>query len=110
MRYVHRDVQENPVVAVVIKFQGQKHRAEASVSPCLTHPVIPGTNWPGFWALAQEMLVDDNAAVVRHGVECAQCWMERPILTDQGTTLSYELFKNCTNYSGLKQFAPVFSI
>lgn len=37
----------------------------------LTHPFIFGTNWPGFWAIVQEMLVDGNAPGVRQCEMCA---------------------------------------
>lgn len=37
VRCVHRHVHEYPLVTVIIKFNGQKYRVEAVVSPCLTN-------------------------------------------------------------------------
>ncbi len=36
---------------MAIQFRGQKHRVEVAVSSHLRHPMILGTNWPGFCVL-----------------------------------------------------------
>ncbi|XP_077936125.1 uncharacterized protein LOC144383152 [Gasterosteus aculeatus] len=51
IRCVHGDVHEYPVVSVEIRYAGKKHRMRVAVSSHLTHPVILGTDWPGFGKL-----------------------------------------------------------
>lgn len=48
IRCVHGDVHRNPVELVEIRHEGEKHRIKAVVSSSLVHPLILGTNWPGF--------------------------------------------------------------
>ncbi|XP_051533969.1 uncharacterized protein LOC127429149 [Myxocyprinus asiaticus] len=48
VKCVHGDIHKYPVVTLTIKFRGKKHRVEAAVSSCLTHPLILGTDWPDF--------------------------------------------------------------
>ncbi|KAM9717937.1 uncharacterized protein ACNS7B_021418 isoform 1-T1 [Menidia menidia] len=45
---VHGDVHRYPVVPVEIRHRGKKHNLKAAVSPRLAHPLILGTDWPGF--------------------------------------------------------------
>ncbi|KAM9766884.1 uncharacterized protein ACNS7B_017333 [Menidia menidia] len=45
---VHGDVHRYPVVPVEIRYRGKKHSIKAAVSPRLAHPLILGTDWPGF--------------------------------------------------------------
>lgn len=58
MKCMHRDVLGNALLAVMIQFCGQNKEIEAMVCPQLTHPLILGTNGPGFQTLLREMLVD----------------------------------------------------
>ncbi len=58
VRYVHGDVVNYSLVSVAIKFRGQKHRVEVAVSPHLRHPLILGTNWPGFLVLLGQLCAD----------------------------------------------------
>ncbi len=51
VRCVHRDVVNYPLMSVAIQFRGQKHSLETAVNPHLRHPLILGTNWPGFLLL-----------------------------------------------------------
>ncbi|XP_073804506.1 uncharacterized protein [Danio rerio] len=48
VRCVHGDVIHYPLTAIDIQFQGKKHSVEVAVNPHLKHPLILGTNWPGF--------------------------------------------------------------
>uniref|UniRef100_A0AAQ4P4Q9 CCHC-type domain-containing protein n=1 Tax=Gasterosteus aculeatus aculeatus TaxID=481459 RepID=A0AAQ4P4Q9_GASAC len=48
IRCVHGDVHEYPIVSVEFRHRGKKHSVKAAVSSRLTHPVILGTDWPGF--------------------------------------------------------------
>ena len=48
IRCVHGDIHTYPVVLVEIQFKGKKHSVKAAVSSRLTHPLILGTDWPGF--------------------------------------------------------------
>ncbi|XP_073764991.1 uncharacterized protein [Danio rerio] len=48
VRCVHGDVIHYPLTAIDIQFRGKKHRVEVAVNPHLKHPLILGTNWPGF--------------------------------------------------------------
>lgn len=48
VRYIYGDVVNYPLIPVVIQFWGQKHSIKAVDSPHLQHPIILGTNWPGF--------------------------------------------------------------
>ncbi|XP_059210478.1 uncharacterized protein LOC131989303 [Centropristis striata] len=48
IRCVHGDIHRYPVVPVEIRFKGKKHSVKAAVSSRLTHPLILGTDWPGF--------------------------------------------------------------
>ena len=48
IRCVHGDIHTYPVVLVEIQFKGEKHSVKAAVSSRLTHPLILGTDWPGF--------------------------------------------------------------
>lgn len=54
VKCVHSDIHRYPVVSLVLKFKGKKHRVKAVVSPRLWHPLILGTNWPGFHGLLGE--------------------------------------------------------
>ncbi len=58
VRYVHGDVVNYSLVSVAIKYRGQKHRVEVAVSPHLRHPLILGTNWPGFLVLLGQLCAD----------------------------------------------------
>ncbi len=55
---MHGDVVNYSLVSVAIKFRGQKHRVEVAVSPHLRHPLILGTNWPGFLVLLGQLCAD----------------------------------------------------
>ncbi|XP_064177503.1 uncharacterized protein LOC135247687 isoform X1 [Anguilla rostrata] len=48
IRCVHGDLHEYPIVSVEIRCQGKKHKIKAAVSSRLSHPLILGTDWPGF--------------------------------------------------------------
>ncbi|XP_073790166.1 uncharacterized protein [Danio rerio] len=48
VRCVHGDIIHYPLTAIDIQFRGKKHRVEVAVNPHLKHPLILGTNWPGF--------------------------------------------------------------
>lgn len=54
VKCVHSDIHRYHVVSLVLKFKGKKHRVKAVVSPRLWHPLILGTNWPGFHGLLGE--------------------------------------------------------
>ncbi|XP_026003826.1 uncharacterized protein LOC113009615 [Astatotilapia calliptera] len=51
VRCVHGDVHRYPIVPLLLKYKGKTHRVTAAVSPRLSHPLILGTNWPGFHQL-----------------------------------------------------------
>ncbi|KAM9703301.1 uncharacterized protein ACNS7B_002035 isoform 1-T1 [Menidia menidia] len=44
----HGDVHRYSVVPVEIRYKGKKHSIKGAVSPRLAHPLILGTDWPGF--------------------------------------------------------------
>ena len=48
IRCVHGDIHRYPVVPVEIRFKAKKHSVKAAVSSRLMHPLILGTDWPGF--------------------------------------------------------------
>ncbi|XP_039513052.1 uncharacterized protein LOC120468602 [Pimephales promelas] len=48
VRCVHGVVVSYPLMPVKILFRGQKHSVEVAVNPHLRHPLILGTDWPGF--------------------------------------------------------------
>ncbi len=56
VRYVHGDMVNYSLVSVANKFRGQKHRVEVAVSPHLRHPLILGTNWPGFFGIIRAVM------------------------------------------------------
>ena len=73
IRCVHGDIHTYPVVLVEIQFKGEKHSVKAAVSSCLTHPLILGTDWPGFDRLVGQcaggaFMTDRDRGYVR----CAQ--------------------------------------
>ncbi|XP_061767902.1 uncharacterized protein LOC133559923 [Nerophis ophidion] len=70
IRCVHGDVHEYPIVPVEIWYDGQKHRVEVAVSTHLSHPVILGTNWPGFRRLLTQC-VGVRSQTVGKGSICA---------------------------------------
>lgn len=45
---VHGDIHEHPIVQLQIKYKGKTHRVKAGVNPQLTHPLILGTDCPGY--------------------------------------------------------------
>ncbi len=51
VRCVHGEVVDYPLVPVSIKFRGKMHRVEVAVNSHLKHPLILGTDWPGFTQL-----------------------------------------------------------
>lgn len=51
VKCVHRDIHQYPVVSLVLKFKGKKHRVKTAVSPRLLYPLILGPDWPGFHSL-----------------------------------------------------------
>jgi len=62
VRCVHGDIHQYPEVTLDISYKGKKHRVRAGVSTRLTHPLILGTNWPGFAKLAGAMGVRSRTA------------------------------------------------
>ena len=48
IRCVHGDIHRYPMVTAEIRHQGKKNRIKVAVSSHLTHPLILGTDWPGF--------------------------------------------------------------
>ncbi|KAM4562630.1 uncharacterized protein PAE49_011040 [Odontesthes bonariensis] len=48
IKCVHGDIHRYPVVSVEILYKGKKHSVKAAVSSRLVHPLILGTDWPGF--------------------------------------------------------------
>ncbi|KAG1925540.1 protein NYNRIN-like [Pimephales promelas] len=48
---MHGEVVGYALLSVMIQFRGQKHSVEVAVNPHLRHPLILGTNWPGFQSL-----------------------------------------------------------
>lgn len=64
---MHRDIQKYPLVPIITKFQGQKHRGEAAVSPHLTHPLILGTHWAGFQTLVREVFMEASCGSESRG-------------------------------------------
>uniref|UniRef100_A0A669B7F8 Integrase catalytic domain-containing protein n=1 Tax=Oreochromis niloticus TaxID=8128 RepID=A0A669B7F8_ORENI len=48
VKCVHGDVHRYPIVPLLLKYKGKTHRVSPVVSPRLSHPLILGTNWPGF--------------------------------------------------------------
>ncbi|XP_061918090.1 uncharacterized protein LOC133659350 [Entelurus aequoreus] len=63
IRCIHGDVHEYPIVPVQILYEGQKHKVKVAVSVHLTHPVILGTNWPGFNHLVTQCMGVRSRAV-----------------------------------------------
>lgn len=51
------DVHEYSLVLSWLNSEGQKHNVV-----CLTHPLILGTNWPGFQSLVREVLEDGSCS------------------------------------------------
>ncbi|XP_057201512.1 uncharacterized protein LOC130561305 [Triplophysa rosa] len=58
VRCVHGDVVQYPLMSMLIKFKGKKHRVEVAVNPHLRHPLILGTNWPAFPELLRVLCTD----------------------------------------------------
>ena len=56
IRCVHRDEHSYPIVSVEINLQGQTHIIKAAVSTRLSHPLILGTNWPGFQQVVKDLM------------------------------------------------------
>ncbi len=56
VRCVHGDVADYPLVPVLIKFQGKMHRMEVAVNSHLKHPLIFGTDWPGFHSIVGDSM------------------------------------------------------
>lgn len=64
---VHGDVHKYPLVLVHIHFRGINHRVEAVVNPHLAHPLILGTNWPGFKSLIECIVVGGSCSSTSWG-------------------------------------------
>lgn len=58
MKCVHRGVHKYPLVPSYIKFWEEKNSVELAVSPCFTHPLILGINWPRFQTTVKEIFLD----------------------------------------------------
>ena len=56
IRCVHVDEHRYSIVSVEINLQGQMHNIKAAVSTRLSHPLISGTNWPGFQQVAKDLM------------------------------------------------------
>ncbi len=56
VRCVHSDVADYPLVPVSIKFRGKMHRMEVVVNSHLKHPLIFGTDWPGFYSIVGDSM------------------------------------------------------
>lgn len=54
IRCVHGDIHRYPVMPVEIRCTGKMHSVKAAVSSSLMHPLILGTDWPGFNKLVRQ--------------------------------------------------------
>ena len=52
---MHGDEHSYPIVSVEINLQGQTHIIKAEVSTRLSHPLILGTDWPGFQQIVKDL-------------------------------------------------------
>ena len=48
IKCVHGDIHRYPMVTAEMRYKGKKNRMKVAVSSHLTHPLILGTDWPGF--------------------------------------------------------------
>ena len=48
IKCVHGDIHRYPMVTAEMRYKGKKNRMMVAVSSHLTHPLILGTDWPGF--------------------------------------------------------------
>ena len=56
IRCVHGDEHSYPIVSVEINLQEKTHIIKAAVSTRLSHPLILGTDWPGFRQVAKDLM------------------------------------------------------
>ena len=56
IRCVHGDEHSCLIVSVEINLQGQTHIIKAAVSTRLSHPLILGTDWPGFRQVVKDLM------------------------------------------------------
>ncbi|XP_051571299.1 uncharacterized protein LOC127450889 [Myxocyprinus asiaticus] len=70
VKCVHGDIHNYPVVTLMIKFRGTKHRVEATVSSRLTHTLILGTDWPEFRNILMGICADGACT---KAVRCEMC-------------------------------------
>lgn len=48
VKCVHGDIHKYPIVQLLLKLKAKTHKIKAAVSLNMSHPLILGTNWPGF--------------------------------------------------------------
>lgn len=51
VKCVHGDIHKYPIVQLLLKLKAKTHKIKAAVSSNMSHPLILGTNWPGFHKL-----------------------------------------------------------
>ena len=69
IRCMHGDEHSYPIVSVEINLQGQTHIIKAAVSTRLSHPLILGTDWPGF----RQVVKDQKGVRSRQLGRCEVC-------------------------------------
>ena len=62
-----------PIVSVEINLQGQTHIIKAAVSTRLSHPLILGTDWPGFQQVVKDLMGVQSRQLERCEVCAADC-------------------------------------
>ncbi|KAG1928644.1 interferon-induced very large GTPase 1-like [Pimephales promelas] len=67
VRCVHGVVESYPLMSVAVLFRGQKHSVEVAVNPRLQHPLILGTDWPGFAKLLGILCADASWETKQRG-------------------------------------------